>query len=88
MAFYFNMTKNDLLRILDNLYKEAQAAMLENEIPVSACLVLDNGKEFYSHNEVEKHNDPFLHAEFSVINKALKETDSRYLKNSQMEQRR
>ena len=82
MAFYFNMTKNDLLRILDNLYKEAQAAMLENEIPISACLVLEDGKEFYSHNEVEKHNNPFLHAEFSVINKALKETDSRYLKNS------
>ena len=76
------MTKNDLLRILDNLYKEARTAKEENEIPVSACLVLENRKEFYSHNEVEKYNDPFLHAEFSVINKAIKETDSRYLKNS------
>ena len=82
MAFYFNMTKNDLLRILDNLYKEAITAKEENEIPVSACLVLEDGKEFYSHNEVEKNNNPFLHAEFSVINKAIRETDSRYLKNS------
>ncbi len=80
--FIFKMTKTDLKIILDHLYEEAQISCQEHEIPVSACLVLEDGRQFYSHNEVEKYNDPFMHAEFSVIDRALKLTDSRYLKNS------
>ncbi len=80
--FIFKMTKTDLKIILDHLYEEAQISCREHEIPVSACLVLEDGRQFYSHNEVEKYNDPFMHAEFSVIDRVLKLTDSRYLKNS------
>lgn len=80
--FIFKMTKTDLKIILDHLYAEAQISCREHEIPVSACLVLEDGRQFYSHNEVEKYNDPFMHAEFSVIDRVLKLIDSRYLKNS------
>ncbi len=76
------MTKKELLTILDKLYEEAKISYQENEIPVSACLVLEDERTFYGHNTVEENNDPFSHAEFNVIQKALEETNSRYLKNS------
>lgn len=75
------MTKETLKEIIDHLYLESKEAYGNGEIPVAAALVMD-GKVFYSHNEVEKKNDPFRHAEIEVIQKGLKESDSRYLKNS------
>lgn len=76
------MKKEELIHILDILYKEAEQAKTEGEIPVSACLRLKDGMTFYSHNEVEKRNDPYAHAEFLVLKKAMEKTKSRYLKGS------
>ena len=75
------MTKDQLKTILNNLYTYSQKAIEENEIPVAACLVIED-KVFYSFNHVEKKNNPFSHAEIEVIEEALKNTNSRYLKNS------
>ncbi len=76
------MKKEELISILDNLYREAKQADKEGEIPVAACLRLKDGKTFYSHNEVERRNDPYAHAEFLVLRKAMEDTESRYLKDS------
>lgn len=75
------MTKEQLKNILDNLYIYTKEAVEKKEVPVAACLVI-NDKTIYSYNHVEKNNDPFSHAEIEVIKEGLKETDSRYLKNS------
>ena len=76
------MNKEELSKIIDDLYLKSKEAYDNNEIPVSACLVLNDGRIFFDRNRVEENDDPFSHAEYEVINKALKETEGRYLKDS------
>lgn len=75
------MTKENLKEIIDNLYSYSKKAIDKNEVPVSACLII-NDKIIYSYNHVEEKDNPFSHAEIEVIKEGLKETKSRYLKNS------
>lgn len=76
------MNKEELKEIIDNMYLEGEKAIEEGEIPVSCCLVLSDGRRIYGHNSVEKENNPFSHAEFNAINKAL--TDTKYIKGSHL----
>tara|TARA_B110000008_G_C16961778_1_gene560434 strand:- start:993 stop:1445 length:453 start_codon:yes stop_codon:yes gene_type:complete len=50
--------------------KEAQLAMIENEIPVGAVLVQGNKLIAQAHNRPIKNNDPTAHAEIEVLRKA------------------
>ena len=75
------MTKENLKEIIDNLYCYSKKASDNNEVPVSACLIVDD-KIIYSYNHVEEKDDPFSHAEIEVIKEGLKIANSRYLKNS------
>ncbi len=84
MAFLFkSMTKEELKKILDKMYTISSYASSIKEIPVSCCLI--NGKDsFFSINHVERENNPFSHAEINCLNKALRASKSKYLKDSIM----
>lgn len=50
--------------------EEAQKAFLEDEVPVGACVVLEGKVIAQAHNRREKTQNPLLHAEIEVIEKA------------------
>ncbi len=76
------MNKEQLNQIIEELYIEAKKAKEENEIPVACCLLLSDGKKYFTHNKVEANNNPFNHAEFIALSEAQKDTGLRYFKNS------
>ena len=76
------MTKAELKQILDTMLIEGEKARKEGEIPISAALVLPSKEVIYTHNEVEKENNPFSHAEIKALEEGMKKTHSRYLKDS------
>lgn len=75
------MTKQELKKYIDILYKEAKNAYDRNEVPISSVLIFKDGQYLVSSNHVEEENNPFSHAEFNVINDGLKLTNSKYLKD-------
>ena len=65
--------------------KEAIKGQKLNEIPVGAIIVNEEKKIIAkAHNLVEKYNNPTMHAEKLVIEKALKVTNRRYLNNCEI----
>lgn len=74
----------ELHEILDKLVDESKQALIENEVPVSCCLLLSDGTRIYTHNKVEADNSPFHHAEFLALEEGMKKTSSRYLKGATM----
>ena len=65
--------------------KEAIKGEEKNEIPVGAIIVNEKKKIIArAHNLVEKFNNPIMHAEKLVIEKALKVTKNRYLDNCEI----
>ena len=80
-AVAFLMTKTELQKHLDKIYEQALIASKEKEIPVGACLITDTNV-YYAHNQVEKSDHPFEHAEMLVIKEALKKENTRRLKNA------
>ncbi len=50
--------------------EEAQKAFQEDEVPVGACLVHENTVIATAHNRREQRQNPLLHAEIEVIEKA------------------
>ena len=76
------MDKQELKEIIDTLYQECLIAEKEQEVPVSACLVLENGKRIYTHNHCIGKKNPFLHAEILALEEGFKETNSIYLQNA------
>lgn len=80
MAFFI-MTKNQIPDILNQLYEASKEALHHNEVPVSAVLLLKDGRTIVSRNHVEEQDDPFSHAEYDVIRQGMKEAKSRYLKD-------
>jgi tRNA(Arg) A34 adenosine deaminase TadA len=67
--------------IVASVRKDA-AAMINDaarEIPVCATIAVDNDVISRSGNMVEDSNIPFMHAEFVVINEALRKLNTRYL---------
>lgn len=75
------MKEQELSKILDNMYKQALLAKQENEVPI-ACCIYSSSYEIYAHNQVEKNNSPFDHAEFLAIEEAMKTTSSKYLNDA------
>ncbi len=76
------MDKQELKEIIDTLYQECLIAEKEQEVPVSACLVLENGKRIYTHNHCLAKKNPFLHAEVLALEEGFTETNSVYLQNA------
>ncbi len=76
------MTKKTLQEISDQLYQRAKDALERGEIPVSCCLLTEDGQKYYSSNKVEEESDPLAHAEILLIEQVLKEKKVKYLKNS------
>ena len=56
--------------------KEAQKAVILDEVPVGAIVVLDNKIIARAHNLRERSNDPTSHAEINAIRKAAKKLNS------------
>ena len=56
--------------------KEAQKAVILDEVPVGAIIVKDNKIIARGHNLREKTNDPTSHAEINAIRKACKKLNS------------
>lgn len=73
------MDNQELNKVLDELYLESRKAVREQEVPVSACLILSDGKKIYTHNHCIKNKNPFLHAEILALEEGFKETGSNYL---------
>ena len=76
----FFMNREELRRYLNRLFEEASIDFREKEIPVACCLITSHSI-YFSHNKVEKTNDPLAHAEMIAINTALKEENVRRLKD-------
>lgn len=69
------------MKSLDEKYmalalKEAQKALLIDEVPIGAIIVKDNKVIARGHNLREKTNDPTCHAEIVAIRKACKKRKS------------
>ena len=64
--------------------KEAQKAVILDEVPVGAIVVLNNKIIARAHNLREKSNDPTSHAEINAIRKAAKKLNSWRLENATM----
>ncbi len=60
--------------------KEAQAALKQNEVPVGAVIVKDDGIIARAHNQVEMLQDPTAHAEIIAIGAAANYVGSWRLK--------
>jgi tRNA(Arg) A34 adenosine deaminase TadA len=61
--------------------KEAQKAYEKNEVPVG-CVIANNEEILsQSHNEVEKLNNPLMHAELIAINNACLAKGSKFLED-------
>ena len=56
--------------------KEAQSAVILDEVPVGAAIVKDGKILAKGHNLREKSNDPTSHAEINAIRKACKKLNS------------
>ena len=68
--------KNPFMQIA---LEEAQKAMRCNEVPVGACIVLNDEVIARAYNQMRQKNDPTAHAEMLAIQKALKAKDLKRL---------
>ncbi len=59
-----NLTDEYFMRLA---LREAEAAFMENEVPVGAILIKDNRMIAAAHNTKEVKNDPTAHAELTVL---------------------
>ena len=66
---------------LDQAYKEAVKAMMEDEVPIGAVIVRDGKIIARAHNKKEFKNDATAHAEIECIRKASKKINNWYLKD-------
>jgi tRNA(adenine34) deaminase len=71
------------LKFMEIAYKEAQKAVLIDEVPVGAVLVDENNNIIAKgHNLKEKNQSSIAHAEVVVINKANKKLKTWHLENT------
>ena len=70
--FFMNLDE----KYMKNALKEAQKAVLLDEVPVGAIIVKDGKIIARGHNLREKSNDPTSHAEVNAIRKACKKLNS------------
>jgi len=64
--------------------EEARKALEADEVPVGACIVVDDRAIGRGHNMVESLNDPTAHAEIIAIGAATGTIGSRYLNEAVM----
>lgn len=62
--------------------REAESALLEDEVPVGTVLVMDNGVVSTAHNTKEFSNDPTAHAEILAIKNGTAVTGNWRLNNA------
>lgn len=63
---------------------EAKEALLKNEIPIGAVIVVNNSIIAKTHNLTENLNDVTAHAEMQAITAAANAIGGKYLKNCTM----
>jgi tRNA(adenine34) deaminase len=71
---------------MDKAIKQANKALLVNEIPVGAVLVDNNDQQIIasSHNLINSFTNSTFHAELMVINKACEKKRQKYLNNTSL----
>lgn len=76
-----------MLSVFDETYfmraalREAEQALLEDEIPVGAVVVLGNQIIARAHNQTERLNDVTAHAEMLAVTAAANYLGGKYLKD-------
>ena len=73
-GLFIGMTKDEKYMLA--ALKEAQKAVILDEVPVGAIIVKDDKIIARGHNLREKSNDPTSHAEINAIRKACKKVNS------------
>lgn len=73
-GLFISMTKDEKYMLA--ALKEAQKAVILDEVPVGAIIVKDDKIIARGHNLREKSNDPTSHAEINAIRKACKKVNS------------
>lgn len=74
------MTQNPDEKFMREALKEAQLAFNEEEIPVGAVIVSNDGRVIArAHNLTERLNDPTAHAEMQAITSATHSLGGKYL---------
>ena len=63
-------------------YSEALISYEENEVPVGACLIVNNKIITSSRNQIKQKKDPIAHAEIQVIRNACNILNNERLTNS------
>ena len=69
---------------MNEAYKEAKKAYLEDEVPVGCVIVKDEKIIARAHNSKEKKNCAIYHAEIECINKATRKLDNWNLKGCEL----
>ena len=69
---------------MNEAFKEAKKAKIENEIPIGCVIVMDDKIISRGHNTREKSQNALFHAEIVAINKACKKLKSWRLDNAVM----
>ena len=72
------------VKFMKSAIKEAQKAVLKDEVPIGAVIVLDGKIIARAHNLMEKTQLATAHAEILAINKACKKLKSWRLDNAEM----
>ena len=65
---------------MQQAYKQAEAALEKDEVPIGAIVVSKNRIIGRGHNQVEQLNDTTAHAEMIAITSAMSYLGSKYLK--------
>ena len=69
---------------MNEAYKEAKKAYLEDEVPVGCVIVKDEKIIARAHNRKEKKNCAIYHAEIECINKATRKLENWNLKGCEL----
>jgi tRNA(adenine34) deaminase len=72
------------IKFFNQAIKQAQKAVVEDEVPVGAVIVLDGKIIARAHNKMEKTQQATAHAEILAINKACKKLKSWRLDGAEM----
>lgn len=78
------ITEKDISLLFDFARKEANQALMENEVPIGSVIFNKDINEIIgsSHNRVQLNNNPFDHAEIIALREAMIKTNRIHLDNS------
>lgn len=72
------------IKFFNSAINQAKKALLNDEVPIGAVIVLDNKIIAKAHNQMERTQVATAHAEILAINKACKKLKSWRLDNAEM----